>query len=147
MKITSGGQTGVDRAALDAAKTLGLKIGGWCPKNRKAEDGTIPAAYLLQETPSPEYTQRTEWNVRDADATLILVRKLPLTGGTAITVEFAKRHRKPYLIVNMSEPYSLEKAISWLKNLNPSILNIAGPRESYEPGIYTQALAFLKQML
>ncbi len=147
MKITSGGQTGVDRAALDAAKSHGLEIGGWCPKNRKAEDGAITSTYPLQETPSTEYTQRTEWNVRDADASLILVRKLPLTGGTAITVDFAKRHRKPYLIVNMSEPYSLEKAISWLKDLNPSILNIAGPRESYEPGIYTQALAFLKQML
>lgn len=147
MKIISGGQTGVDRAALDAAKALHLDRGGWCPKGRKAEDGPIPAEYPLKETPNAEYKQRTEWNVRDADATLILVRKLPLTGGTAFTADLTKTHKKPCLIVNLKEPNALEQARKWLKNIQPKILNIAGPRESLDPGIQTQALAYLKDLL
>ncbi len=147
VKITSGGQTGVDRAALDVAKALHLDLGGWCPKGRKAEDGKIPAEYPLQETPNTEYKQRTERNVRDADATLILVRKLPLTGGTSFTADLAKTHKKPCLIINLNDPSSLEKGRRWLQEHSPQVLNVAGPRESLDPGIYQQALAFLKDLL
>lgn len=147
MKIISGGQTGVDRAALDAAKILHLDRGGWCPKERKAEDGKIPPEYPLKETPNSEYKQRTEWNVRDGDATLILVRKTPLTGGTAFTEDLTKTHKKPCLVVNMNEPDSLHRARVWLQEHRPKILNVAGPRESLDPGIYKQALAFLKELL
>ncbi len=147
MKIISGGQTGVDRAALDAALQLGIEQGGWCPKGRKAEDGTIPPLYRLQETPTAEYRERTEWNVRDGDATLILVRKLPLTGGTSFTADLAKTHKKPCLIANMNDPDSMSRAREWLQSQRPNILNVAGPRESLEPGIHRQALEFLKKLL
>src|SRR5437660_8666127 len=97
-KLISGGQTGVDRAALDVALELGLPCGGWCPRGRKAEDGVIPDRYPLAETPSPSYRQRTRWNVRDSDGTLILVRGRP-TGGTALTLASARRLGKPVLVV------------------------------------------------
>ena len=71
-KIVSGGQTGADRAALDWAMAHGVPHGGWCPAGRLAEDGVIDMRYSLKETPQPEYLQRTEWNVRDSDATLIV---------------------------------------------------------------------------
>lgn len=147
MKITSGGQTGVDRAALDAAIALQIEYGGWCPKGRKAEDGAIPARYHLKETQTSEYRERTEKNVKEGDATLILVRKLPLTGGTSFTADLAKTHKKPCLIINMNEPDSLSRARKWLQDLRPEVLNVAGPRESFEPGIYSQALKFLQESL
>ena len=83
-KIVSGGQTGVDRAALDVALELGIPCGGWCPRGRRAEDGALSARYPLMETPSDDYVQRTTWNIRDSDGTLILTRGEP-TGGTAQT--------------------------------------------------------------
>lgn len=92
-KIISGGQTGVDRAGLDVAIALGIPHGGWCPKGRKAEDGTIPAIYQIQETPKTNYKQRTGWNVRDSDGTLILTLGEP-TGGTAATIKLAAAHGK-----------------------------------------------------
>jgi len=100
LSIVSGGQTGVDRAALDAALALGLALGGWCPLGRRAEDGPIPRAYLLQETPTQDYAQRTEWNVRDSDATLILFRGR-LTGGSARTAEHAARFERPLLTLDL----------------------------------------------
>src|SRR6516225_901027 len=98
IKIISGGQTGVDRAALDFAIRHGLEHGGWCPKGRKAEDGAIPRRYHLQETDSPEYAERTVKNILAADATLIIVREEPLTGGTALTFELAEKHGRPVLV-------------------------------------------------
>lgn len=92
IKIISGGQTGVDRAALDAALQLGIPCGGWCPKGRKAKDGPIPDRYPLKETESGSYPVRTEMNVRDSDGTLILTWGRP-TGGTALTVRLARRHK------------------------------------------------------
>ncbi len=147
MKIISGGQTGVDRAALDAAIALKIEHGGWCPQGRKAEDGAIPPQYHLKETETAEYRDRTERNVKEGDATLILVRKLPLTGGTSFTADLAKTHNKPCLVVNMTEAGSLKSARTWLQEQHPEILDVAGPRESFEPGIYLQAFKFLKELL
>lgn len=139
--IVSGGQTGVDRAALDAALSLGLNCGGWCPKGRRAEDGAIPEFYPLKETPGRDYAQRTEWNVRDSDATLILCRGKP-SGGTAMTVQFAKAAGKPVYLVDLA--IVDEQAIRrWLDEQRAAILNIAGSRESQHPGIYRQTLTLL----
>ena len=101
-RILSGGQTGVDRAALDVALELGLPCGGWCPKGRRAEDGPIPSHYPLTETPWDGYPQRTEWNVRDSDGTLILTEGEP-DRGTALTRELAARHGKPCLVLDLTE--------------------------------------------
>ena len=90
-KIVSGGQTGVDRAALDVALDLSLPCGGWCPKGRKAEDGPIAAHYPLTETPLDSYPQRTEWNVRDSDGTLVLTRGKPATLPSETRVNFRLR--------------------------------------------------------
>src|SRR5207247_8623955 len=98
-KLISGGQTGVDRAALDVALELGLPCGGWCPRGRRAEDGPIDARYPLQETRSAAYPVRTRWNVRDADGTLILMRGRP-DRGTALTRELAEAMNKPLLVVD-----------------------------------------------
>src|SRR5437870_9182944 len=99
-KIISGGQTGVDRAALDVALELGLPCGGWCPKRRRAEDGPIPERYPLTETSSRAYPQRTRCNVLDSDGTLILTRGRP-TGGTALTIQIAAESGKPYFVVDL----------------------------------------------
>ena len=95
--IVSGGQTGVDRAALDTALKLEIPCGGWCPKDRRAEDGVLDVMYPLLETPLQRYSQRTEWNVRDSDGTLVLYQEF-LTGGSAYTVELAKKYERPLLL-------------------------------------------------
>lgn len=145
-QIVSGGQTGVDRAGLDVALDLGLPCGGWCPKGRKAEDGTLPARYPLQETPSEDYAQRTTWNVRDSDGTLALIRG-ELTGGTAQTVEDAARLKKPCLIIDLAEPHRVSTVLAWATAHRVRTLNIAGPRESRSPGIYQDAAQFLHELL
>ena len=96
-RIISGGQTGADRAALDWAIAHGVPHGGWCPKGRKAEDGPIDARYKLVETTSSDYLQRTEWNVRDSDGTVVFSIATMLTGGSKKTVDLARKHRKPVL--------------------------------------------------
>jgi hypothetical protein len=146
LKVISGGQTGVDRAALDVALKLGLPCGGWCPKGRRAEDGTIPRKYPLEETPSWVYPQRTEWNVRDSDGTLILTRTR-LRGGTALTVNMAKRLGKPWLLVDLFGLPDLQGVRDWLERKKISVLNVAGPRESETPGIYNQATRWLSEFL
>jgi hypothetical protein len=147
-KIISGGQTGVDRAALDVALELGIACGGWCPRGRRAEDGPIADRYPLQETPTEEYPPRTEWNIRDADATLILTRGMP-DRGTALTVKLANRHRKPLYVVDLEQPAADEadRVRRWLKQQEVGVLNVAGPRESSAPGIGEQASAFLREVL
>jgi hypothetical protein len=134
IRVVSGGQTGVDRAALDAAMTLGLPIGGWCPLGRRAEDGPIPDRYALHETPSADYAERTEWNVRDSDATLILHRG-PMTGGTRLTAELARRLGKPLLARDLAESIDVPAIVDWLIANHVRVLNCAGPRESGAPGI------------
>lgn len=141
-RVLSGGQTGVDRAALDAARTAKIEIGGWCPRARRAEDGAISEQYPLSETPSAGYAQRTEWNVRDADGTLILKRGA-LEGGTALTVRVASRWAKPCLIIDLEDPPSAEVVVDWFAKERIRTLNIAGPREAQRPGIYAEALEFL----
>lgn len=138
LRIVSGGQTGVDRAALDEALARGIEAGGWCPKNRRAEDGRIPDRYPLRETPSEAYAERTAWNVRDADGTLVLTRGAP-AGGTALTVETAGRLEKPFLLVDLARPVRVEDVQAWLAARNVRVLNVAGPRESEAPGIYREA--------
>jgi len=144
-KVVSGGQTGVDRAALDVALERGLPCGGWCPKGRMAEDGPLPTRYPLNETPSDAYRQRTEWNVRDADGTLVLSVG-PVTGGTADTVAYAARLKKPCLVLDLTQPCRSDDVAAWTRTHQIHILNIAGPRESKSPGIYAQAAVFLRRV-
>ena len=144
-KVVSGAQTGVDRAALDAALALGIPCAGWCPQGRLAEDGAVDERYPLQETPSRAYEQRTEWNVRDSDGTLILKQGL-LTGCTAKTVEFARHQSKPCLIVDLADSPDPQAVRAWISANRVRTLNVAGPRESVRPGIYAQALAFLEEL-
>ena len=144
-KIISGGQTGVDRAALDVALELGIPCGGWCPKRRRAEDGSIPKRYHLKETASTSYPVRTEMNVSDSDGTLILTWGR-LTGGTATTLKLAKKFKKPYLVIDLSkrgEPRIVEE---WGGQNGIRVLNVAGPRESKAPGIYDKAVEFLREI-
>ena len=136
-EIRSGGQTGADRAALDWAIARGLPHGGWCPKGRLAEDGPIAASYRLQETPSAGYAQRTRWNVRDSDGTLI-VNLGRLEGGSLLTRRCAQALAKPCLIVQLDRGVQEELVAelgAWLAQHRIRQLNIAGPRESGRPGI------------
>jgi hypothetical protein len=140
-KIVSGGQTGVDRAALDAAIALGIPHGGWLPRGRKTEDGPLPETYQLQEMNSPTYRDRTLQNVMDSDGTLIIARG-PLTGGSVATLKAAEANNKPCLHINLnSTPAFLatSKVVEWLLDRNIKILNIAGPRASKDPSIYADA--------
>ena len=146
LRIVSGGQTGVDRAALDVAIALGIPHGGWCPRGRLAEDGRIPLRYQLAESESAEYPVRTEQNVIDSDATLILCRGLP-SGGTELTLRLAERYDKPRLVVDLDRPPELETIRVWLAGCRAQTLNIAGPRESQSPGIAAQATEFLAELL
>lgn len=142
LKVISGGQTGVDRAALDAAIRLGLPHGGWCPAGRRAEDGRIPDRYRLNETDSSDYAVRTRFNVRDADATLVLSRNR-LTGGSALTRDIAQELKRPYLHVRLDKKPSPEQVRVWIQGHVESILNVAGPRESEDPGIGETSQVFL----
>jgi predicted Rossmann fold nucleotide-binding protein DprA/Smf involved in DNA uptake len=145
-RLVSGGQTGVDRAALDAGLAAGVPVGGWCPRGRLAEDGLIPARYPLRETPTADPAQRTEWNVRDSDGTLVLHRG-PLTGGTALTATLARRLGRPLLQLDLEaapEPSAID---TWLRRQGIRVLNVAGPRESEAPGIGTAALELLRRLL
>ena len=144
--VVSGGQAGVDRAALDAASELGVPCGGWCPKGRKAEDGPIEPRYPLKDTPTDDYAQRTEWNVRDSDGTLVVARGAP-TGGTAQTIAFASCLKKPCLVVDLENLIDPQGVLEWAAAFGVSTLNVAGPRESKSPGIYQQAVPFMRAVL
>lgn len=151
-KIVSGGQTGVDRAALDVAITLNIPHGGWCPKGRIAENGGIPAQYLLRETPTTNYSQRTEWNVRDSDGTLI-VSNGEINGGTLRTVLLAQVLQKPFWILDLAKEFgfaettNLSDVRAWLKQNDIKVLNVAGARASKQPEIYTATVKILKNLL
>lgn len=145
-KIVSGGQTGVDRAALDAALDHGVAVGGWCPKARRAEDGPIPDRYPLSETPSDAYAQRTAWNVRDSDGTLLIAPD-PLEGGTALTLEEAEAQGKPVLHVRPTDPVPVPMIRAWGTENDVRVLNVAGPRASEVDGIYKAARDILDPFL
>ena len=145
-KVISGGQTGVDRAALDAALAAGIAIGGWCPRGRRAEDGPIDPAYPLTETPESGYAQRTEWNACQSDATLVLSWG-PLEGGTALTVRFLEKAEKPFLLVALDENPEPGEVRTWLEEERVGVLNVAGPRGRKAPGIYAAAREFLERVL
>jgi [ribosomal protein S5]-alanine N-acetyltransferase len=137
LKITSGGQTGADRGALDFALAYGLPHGGWCPQGRKAEDGPIPRHYLLTETPSPDPAQRTEWNVRDTDGTVVFSIAPTLTGGSRKTALFAETHLKPLLHLVCGDTSSPPERVllEFIRVHRIRSLNIGGPKASEEPGV------------
>lgn len=145
-RVISGGQTGVDRAALDCAIAHGISHGGWCPAGRLAEDGAISARYELNETKETDYHARTRQNVMDADGTLILAPQ-PLTGGTSLTAAIAGELKKPYLVVDPADDSGMTAVLDWLENQAIATLNVAGPRASKQPGIYAQAYRFLDNLL
>jgi hypothetical protein len=146
LRIISGGQTGVDRGALDAALAAEVGHGGWCPRGRRAEDGTVPDRYQLRETRSARYDVRTRQNVLDSDATLILCCG-PLTGGTELTYRLARRHARPCLVVDLQQPPPAGEVRRWIARHDVRVLNVAGPRESSWPGIAALARDFLLQVL
>ncbi len=148
-KIISGGQTGADRAALDWAIKRGMSHGGWCPKGCKAEDGVIDQGYNLTETPSEDYSQRTEWNVRDSDATAIFSIRKGVFGGTLLTAELAARYNKPLIhLCKQDEQVNHARELrSFVEKFGIGVLNVAGPRASNEPGVYQFVLSILDRAL
>jgi hypothetical protein len=151
-EVWSGGQTGVDRAALDVARELGIPCGGWVPRGRLAEDGVIPDRYAgLRETDSADYSERTEANVRDADATLILYFGPGPTGGTLATLDAADRLGRPRLALDlgaMSDDEAARRVRNWLQTFPAPIrLNVAGPRVSQAPEAYARARETLRMGL
>lgn len=146
-KIVSGGQTGVDRAALDWAIANDVPHGGWCPKGRLAVDGVISDRYNLRETESSGYRQRTKLNVRDSDATLIL-NIGSFDGGTALTAYQCEGAGKPWIVCQLdSGAEAIAKAHKWLAEIKPTVLTVAGPREEKRPGIYMQTISTLVHLL
>lgn len=158
-RVVSGGQTGVDRAALDAAMVVGIPVGGWCPRGRRSEDGVIPPHYPLQETPAYSYVVRTEWNIRDSDGTLVVVLN-DISSGTRMTIDAAQTLQKPLQIVHLlPDPHpglltaenspadDLQTVVSWIRQHKIRVLNVAGPRGSSSPQTYSLALTFLMQLM
>lgn len=148
-QIISGGQTGVDRAALDAALERAFPCGGWCPKNRRAEDGRIPERYPLRELNAAAYPARTARNVRDSDGTLILTRGQP-DRGTVLTQRTAEQVGKPLLIVDLDQTLAAAASraiLEWAERHQIQVLNVAGPRETSQPGIYRAALAVMREVV
>jgi hypothetical protein len=159
MKLISGGQSGVDRAVLDVALDLGIDYGGWCPKGGWAEDCPEPPGLLakyanLKATPLADPAQRTEWNVRDANACMILIDAggLDVSTGTALAQELAHRYRKPLFVADLAKPDMFKHASLWLrvqraKHGDDLKLAIGGPRESEAPGIYRRAADFISELI
>lgn len=148
-KIISGGQTGADRAALDVALKLGIPHGGWIPKGRKAEDGPLADIYKLKEMSTDSYPKRTEQNVIDSDGTLIIARG-KLTGGSDYTRKMTLRHRKQLLGIDLNLISHFDAAsliASWIKLQRVQFLNVAGPRASKDPRIYSDVIRILEQTI
>jgi hypothetical protein len=137
--IVSGGQTGADRAALDFAIRACIPHEGWCPRGRLAEDGRLDSRYHLRETPTAKYDERTRWNVRDSDATLVITIQAKPSGGTALTLGVARQLRKPHLHIARESMDSLDAAaasvVDFIAQHQVTRLNVAGPRASQEPEI------------
>lgn len=148
-QIVSGGQTGADRAALDAAIELGIPHGGWCPRGRKAEDGVIPEIYQLRETVGSSYLARTEKNVKISDGTVIFTMR-GLNGGSARTADFARRHRRPWIHFELGVA-TLDEVVSglasFLEDNNIHCLNVAGSRAESEPEIYERVRGVMSHLI
>ncbi|MBU1108092.1 MAG: putative molybdenum carrier protein [Candidatus Riflebacteria bacterium] len=144
--LISGGQTGVDRAALDFAMQIGISHAGWCPLGRKAEDGVIPERYLLREATKPLYQQRTQLNVRDSQATLIIQDTTRRSRGTALTIKCSEKLHRPFMVVDITN-YDSEEIRNWLARVRPQILNVAGPRLSESHDAAVAAAAILTAIL
>jgi predicted Rossmann fold nucleotide-binding protein DprA/Smf involved in DNA uptake len=145
-RIVSGGQSGVDRAALDAALAARLPCGGWCPRGRRAEDGPIPPHYPMTELATYSYAARTKRNVADSDATLVLLAGTA-TGGTRLTIDAARILGRPCLIVDPATADGVETAAQWIADNAVGTLNVAGPRESESPGIGATSRAFMDALI
>jgi hypothetical protein len=150
MKIVSGGQSGVDRAALDVAIERGMPYAGWCPRGSWAEDlpdppGLLALYPLLAETPLADPAQRTAWNVRDSNAVLIVLDDAAVSPGTDLARELSLRCGKPTLVVALNQPDAVARAAAWLAaQPDCGMLGVGGPRESESPGIYRRTKAFLR---
>ena len=149
-RIVSGGQTGADRAALDAALERGVPCGGWCPRGRRAEDGPIPDCYPLEETDSIHYPPRTALNIRRSDGALVLTCGRP-DRGSRLTVRLCGEYGKPCLSVDLASPPSragaLEAIRGWMAAHQVRELNVAGPTERGSPGIHAEAWRLMRQLL
>ena len=145
-RIVSGGQTGVDRAALDVAIANGIPHGGWCPRGRLAEDGRIDRRYHLSEMLSDNYADRTRQNVIDSDGTLILYVD-QLVRGTLLTSKIARELGKPMILVRLDRRLAFKRVLEWIQSNDVQVLNVAGPRESAYPDIYQRAADFLNSLL
>ena len=146
-KLISGGQTGADIAALDVALRHEFPHGGWCPKGRRSLECPIPARYNLFETPSESYLQRTEWNVRDSDGTVVFTLAAKVTGGSLRTIEFARKHKLPCLHIGAQGGFFENPALrlqQFVKENGIKRLNVAGSRESKEPGIHVWVMQVLE---
>ncbi len=152
MKIVSGGQTGADRGALEAALELRFDYGGWIPKGRKAEDGIVPLAFdRLQEHPSPEYQHRTYANVRDSDGTVIIARQ-PLAGGSKSTLRVVHEQEKPVCVFRASQAIHSPEGLvpmlrKWIAHHKIETLNVAGSRESRVPGLQVAVKQAIRLLL
>jgi hypothetical protein len=153
LEIISGGQTGVDRAALDLAVECAIPCSGWCPSGGWAEDlpeppGLLASYPMLRETPLADPAQRTEWNVRDCDALLILadVQGVDVSKGTALAIRLAQRYGRPYLLASLAEGGATDRVVAWLEKERSRRIAIGGPRESEAPGIYEASRRFLGQV-
>lgn len=148
-KIISGGQTGVDQAALDAAMSVGVAHGGWLPAGRMTEEGPLPLQYVLQELPGGSYPDRTRENVAAAEATLIISRG-KLSGGSALTAKIAASMAKPFLHIDLKilkKTEAVDVIESWLQKCRPGVVNVAGPRASSDPRIYRDAFEIIERIL
>ena len=149
MKIVSGAQTGVDRAALDAALESGVEVGGWCPEGRLAEDGIVPEKYPVKELPNSGYSKRTKRNVIDSDGTVIIYFAYP-SGGTEQTIAFCIEEKKPYVLID-AEELTVDRASgkiqAFIDQYSIIILNVAGPRASGESRAYEYARKVILSVL
>jgi len=144
--IISGGQSGIDRAALDFALKHKIPCGGWCPRGRKAEDGLIPDHYPLEEANFESPQHRTKKNVDESDGTLILYITEP-DEGTRFTLQYAKEGKKPVYILKESDKVNSAEFSLWMDVNKIKVLNVAGPKESSEPGVYDFAIKAMKQLI
>jgi hypothetical protein len=155
----SGGQTGVDRAALDAGLNAGVSIGGWCARGRRSEAGPIPELYPLTETAARSYAVRTTWNVRDSDGTLVILLG-EISSGTKLTLAAARDQGELYKVVHLRPSDApglfttenppndqIQSVVDWLRDRRIRVLNIAGPRGSSHTDVYSEALEFMSLLL